>query len=155
MKLRAPPRIKILEALSAIADDRVKLVGQNDAVVTSSDGTRKYEVNWDPSSNKVSSTDNGTTHRNYVGYPIIALLMLHGVLPYDASLSKKLEGINWRRLNEKYKQYEVVIDNVLRAWRVPDRDRLWKFTRWINSMLSDLELEKEEPKTTLSDFVEV
>lgn len=152
MKLKAPPSIKVLEALGAIADDRVRLASSHEATVTSSDGGRKYEVKWDPSSNEVSSTDSGTTFRGYIGYPIISLLMLQGVLPYEPGLASKLAGINWKRLNDMYKNYDTVIENVLRKWRVPDRERLGRFVKWTLDMLSEIDLEKTEPKKTLQDF---
>ncbi len=109
MYLRRPPRIKVLEALSAIADGRVKVNG-NKAIVTSSDGSRQYQVCVDLAKGIANSTDNGTKYRNYIGYPIIALLMLKGVLKFDPKLAEALKGIPWRELNEKYKKYSKVME---------------------------------------------
>lgn len=107
VKLKLPPRIKVLEALSSIADGRISVMG-NSGEVVSSDGTRRYRVVWDPESNHVYSNDNGTIYRGYIGYPIIALLMVKGVIPYREDLAEKLKGIPWRKLNEKYKSYRIV-----------------------------------------------
>jgi hypothetical protein len=66
-ELRLPPRIKVLEALSALADGRVKVTGEHTAQVTSSDGSRIYHVYVDPSRRLAFSNDNGTMLRGYVG----------------------------------------------------------------------------------------
>ncbi len=106
--LRQPPRIKILEALGAIADNRIRFIDDNRAEVISSDGTRRYIVIVDYDKRRVYSNDNGTRLRGYIGYPIIAFLMRKGVLPYDERLAQALKGIPWKKLNEKYKKYAVV-----------------------------------------------
>lgn len=110
MKLRLPPKIKVLEAAAAVADGRVHLdtPEKGYAQVISSDGSRTYTVYVSEDLKEACSTDNGTVHRGYIGYPIIAVLMLRGVLPYDERVGTALAGINWRRLNEKYKRYFIV-----------------------------------------------
>ncbi|ABM80844.1 hypothetical protein [Hyperthermus butylicus] len=113
--LRLPPRIKVLEALGAIADGRVEKTGDHVYRVVSSEGDRVYRVYVDPGQGLAYSDDNGTKLRGYVGYPIIAVLMLEGVLPYDERLAKALQGIPWRRLNEKYKRYALVEAEVKRV----------------------------------------
>ena len=78
--LKLPPRIKVLEALGAIADGRVR-PGEREAEVRSSEGDKVYKVCVDLERRRAYSTDNGPKFRGYVGYPIIAVLMLKGVLP--------------------------------------------------------------------------
>jgi len=112
MYLRPPPKIKVLEALSTIADERIRLLNDNYAEVTSSDGSRKYIVYVDLEHNEVCSTDNGTMLRGYIGYPIIAMLMLKGRLPVNKVIANALKGINWRELNEKYKKYSIVEEHI-------------------------------------------
>lgn len=112
--MRLPPRIKILEALSALADGRVKLLGDKEAEVISSDGARTYKVVVDIGRRAAYSDDNGTIYRGYVGYPIISFLMARGILPVDQKLAEALKGIPWRKLNEEYKKYEVVM-NIVKA----------------------------------------
>ncbi len=106
--LRLPPKIKVLEAVSAIAAGRVKRVSSRRYVVTSSDGSRKYTVYVDPEKGLAYSDDNGTRLRGYVGYPIIAVLMLEGIIPYNERIGKALQDVPWRKLNEKYKKYAIV-----------------------------------------------
>lgn len=106
-----PPRIKVLEALGSIADGRVKKEGEKYRVA-SSEGDREYEV-W-VKGDLVYSDDNGTKFRNYVGYPIIAVLMIEGKLPFDERIAQSLKGIPWRKLNEEMKNYSLVEERVLR-----------------------------------------
>jgi len=103
-----PPRIKFLEALGTIADERIFEKGVNEAIVKASEGDREYRVYVNLEEGVASSDDNGTTYRNYIGYPIIALLIKQGKLPYDAALAEALKGIKWRSLNERYKSYRRV-----------------------------------------------
>lgn len=106
MKLRMPPRIKVLEAAGSIADGRIKREGGLYRVVSSEGEVRVYTVKIDGT--RVDSDDNGTVYRGYVGYPIIAALMVEGRLPYDPRIGGALRGIKWKRLNEEYKNYSVV-----------------------------------------------
>lgn len=108
MSLKLPPRVKVLEALGCVADGRVKIISSNEAEVVSSIGDRTYKVKVDLENRKVFSNDNGTLYRNYVGYPIISFLMIKGVLPYDEKIANALKGINWRRVNEEFKNYSLV-----------------------------------------------
>ncbi len=106
--LRLPPKIKVLEAVSAIAAGRVERASSRRYVVTSSDGSRKYTVYVDPEKGLAYSDDNGTRLRGYIGYPIIAALMLEGIIPYNERIGKALQDVPWRKLNEKYKKYAIV-----------------------------------------------
>jgi len=117
VRLRIPPRIKILEALSAIGDGRIQILDEKRARVVSSDGTREYNVYADLERMLVYSDDNGTRFRNYIGYPIIAFLMLKGALPLDKRLAEALRGIPWRELNEKFRSYAIVESIVKRIVR--------------------------------------
>lgn len=114
-KLRRPPRIKVLEASGAIGDGRVHILDESEggafARVRSSDASREYVVVVRKSGStafRVYSDDNGTKYRGYVGYPIIAVMMLLGFLPRDNYVEKALSGIPWKELNEKFKKYELV-----------------------------------------------
>lgn len=120
--LRLPPRIKILEALGAIADNRVKIVSDREAIVVSSEGDRSYKVYIDLEERAAYSDDNGTKFRGYVGYPIVAVLMIKGVLPFDAKIAEALKGIKWRQLNEKYKSYAIVEDLLLKELKTRSID---------------------------------
>lgn len=121
-RLRQPPRIKVLEAAGAIGDGRVSISpssgGLWSGTVVSSDASRTYRVAILPRRLglvEAYSDDNGTRLRGYVGYPIIAAMMIAGILPRNPRLEEALRGIPWKRLNEKYKKYSIVMDIALRT----------------------------------------
>ncbi len=90
------------------------------AIVTGSDGRRTYNVivtGCGRSCFKAYSDDNGTVLRGYVGYPIIAVLILMRALPRDERVEAALRGIPWRALNEKYRRYSRVIEKALETAR--------------------------------------
>jgi len=107
-----PPRIKVLEALGAVADGRVRVLSRSEGRVKSSTGERIYTVRFRKDLNAIRSDDSGSVCRGYLGYPAIAFLMKIGELPYDERLGGALRGIPWRRLNEQYKRYSLVLEEV-------------------------------------------
>ncbi len=111
--LRKPPRIKVLEAAGAIGDGRVRVLSDEEAVVTSSRGDKTYYVVVKPDG-RVYSNDNGTIYRGYVGYPIISFMILKGEIPRDEDVIRAMTGIPWKDLNERYKKYSIVEEIVVR-----------------------------------------
>nr|MDE6621825.1 hypothetical protein [Lachnospiraceae bacterium] len=53
--------------------------------------------------NIYSSNDNASYWKGYLGYPIIAVLMLQGKLSYDEEIAAYFKGINWKKLNTEHK----------------------------------------------------
>ncbi|NPA70035.1 MAG: hypothetical protein GXO26_04440, partial [Crenarchaeota archaeon] len=96
--LKLPPRIKVLEALSAVCGGRVKVINDKFCRVISSDGTRTYNVYVDIENRVAYSDDNGTKFRRYVGYPIIAFLMHKNIIPIDEDVGKIIKDVRWREL---------------------------------------------------------
>jgi hypothetical protein len=144
--LRMPPRIKVLEAAGALGDGRVLIRSRDErgvlaGNVKSSDGSRVYSVFIKNINNKiiVYSDDNGTKLRGYIGYPIIAVMMLSGILPRDEYAEKSLAGIPWRQFNEKYKKYSLV-EEVIKTKLKPgvDWDRIEEFRRRILERLRSM-----------------
>ncbi|MEM2007212.1 MAG: hypothetical protein QW154_06210 [Sulfolobales archaeon] len=116
-KLSLPPKIKVLEAMGALADGRIERVGGSSFRVVSSDGTRVYQVYVEMVEQgrfRVCSTDNGTVYRGYAGYPILSVLMVLGYLRRDVDVERALAGIPWRKLNESLKRYALVESEVLK-----------------------------------------
>ncbi|MEM1931397.1 MAG: hypothetical protein QW780_02135 [Sulfolobales archaeon] len=116
-KLSLPPRIKVMEAMGALADGRIESVGGSLFKVVSSDRTRTYRVYVEMIEQgrfRVCSTDNGTVYRGYSGYPILSVLMVLGYLHRDVEVERALAGIPWRRLNESLKKYTLVESEVLK-----------------------------------------
>ena len=97
---KLPPIEKVFEAWTAIDDDRVKL-HENHADISSSDGTKGYVVRFD--GNCYSSDDNATFWRGYAGYPVLAVLMLQGRLPFDKEEAELWRGVNWKEINTRFR----------------------------------------------------
>ncbi|MCH5223010.1 MAG: hypothetical protein J1E82_03130 [Muribaculaceae bacterium] len=97
---KLPPIEKVFEAWTALADHRIKLEG-NEARVSSSDGEKSYSVKF--AGEQYSSDDNATFWQGYAGYPVIALLMIQGRLPYDEEEARLWKNINWTQLNKQHK----------------------------------------------------
>jgi len=99
MGIKIPPIEKIHEAYSAIADGRVSL-RENEADVISSDLSKKYLVTWQEETYR--SNDNASYWQGYLGYPIIAVLMLQEKLSLNKEIAAYFKEINWKKLNTKY-----------------------------------------------------
>jgi len=142
MLLRMPPRIKVLEAASSVADGRVKKQGDSYRVVSSSGEVRVYTVSITDS--KVKSDDNGTVYRGYVGYPIIAVLMVEGRLQYNTRIGEALRGIPWKKLNDQYKNYAAVeqIANRKASEAGITSDEIDKYVDLVLMELKSLKLER-------------
>lgn len=111
MGIKLPPIEKIHEAYSAIADGRVTLT-DTQAEIFSSDMTKKYLVKWNDET--YSSNDNASYWKGYLGYPIIAVLMLQGKLSYDQEIAEHFKGINWKKLNTAHKNnYSEAVKEIM------------------------------------------
>ncbi|MDG6928254.1 MAG: hypothetical protein JRN26_05675 [Nitrososphaerota archaeon] len=105
MSLNLPPRIKVLEAVSAVARGRVK---KSDGAfkVRASAGSREYTVILNDA--YVYSDDNGTLRRGYVGYPIIAAMIAEGTIRGFPELGEALKDLPWAELNARMASYRKV-----------------------------------------------
>lgn len=100
---KMPPLIKVYEALGALGDGRVRALDEHDAAVTSSDGTKVYQVQLGPGSREVSSNDNASYWQGYLGYPAIAVLMMRAAIEQPAGAAQALAGIPWKQLNRDFR----------------------------------------------------
>lgn len=98
---KLPPLQKVFEAWSALADGRVTM-GESSARITSSNGEKRYEVKWEGDIYK--SNDSASYWQGYAGYPVIAVLMEQGRLPYDRDFAQRFSGIDWNKLNKQHKR---------------------------------------------------
>lgn len=107
-----PPIEKVYEAWTALAGHRIHL-HDNYATVSSSDGEKEYMVRFQ--GDQYSSDDNATFWQGYPGYPVIAVLMLQGKLPYDKEEAELWNNINWTALNKKHRnKYSDAVAEVAR-----------------------------------------
>lgn len=144
---KLPPTIKILEALGAVADERVKVDGNTAKVYSSSLG-KYYTVVYDPATNSISSNDNGSYWQKYLGYPALAFLMVKGEIPYDSTLVAKLQAIKWKDLNVKNNNnYQQTITEIykLREFKVDEKKVLADLAKRIIATLMEKQYQILEP----------
>ena len=100
---KMPPLVKVYEALGAIGDGRVRIEDSRRAMVTSSDGSKTYEVETSADGREISSNDNASYWQGYVGYPAIAVLLARGFYHPSENVTGALAGVAWKELNRKFK----------------------------------------------------
>ena len=111
---KMPPKAKIYEALSAVADQRVTITGPTAAQVQSSSHDKIYGVKWSDDISEITSNDNASYWQGYIGYPIIAVLLKIGKLSFNIHISELLAGVPWKVVNNKFKRdYDKAINHVL------------------------------------------
>lgn len=109
-----PPKAKIYEALSAVADQRVTITGLTTAQVQSSSHDKTYDVEWSDDISEITSNDNASYWQGYIGYPIIAVLLKIGKLSFNNHIAELLAGIPWKMVNNQFKRdYDKAINHVL------------------------------------------
>jgi hypothetical protein len=96
-----PPLVKAYEALGAVGDGRVRIVDDMHAVVTSSSGNKNYIVETSAGGREISSNDNASYWRGYLGYPAIAVLIERGFYRAPANVTDALAGIPWQEINRR------------------------------------------------------
>ncbi len=120
MGFKIPPIEKIHEAYSAIVDERIKM-SENEAIVMSSDLSKNYLVTWEE--NTYKSNDNASYWQGYIGYPVIAILMLQNKLPLNMEIANYFKGINWKKLNTEHKnKYSEVVQQLFDEFRLKGID---------------------------------
>lgn len=108
--MKDTPIEKVYEAWTAIEDNRIEL-HDGYATVKSSDDTKEYTVRF--SGDTYSSDDNATYWQGYPGYPVIAVMMLQGRLPFDEEEAGKWKDVNWKAINTKFRnKYAKAVESV-------------------------------------------
>lgn len=137
---KTPPIEKIHEAYGALADGRVEM-GEEEASVTSSDGTKQYTVAWQD--DMYASNDNASYWQGYMGYPVIAVLMLQGRVSYDKDIASHFRGINWKALNTAHKnKYDKAVAEVMEGLKEKgvDCDKIHAEIRKVYGELNALDI---------------
>jgi hypothetical protein len=142
---KIPPKAKIYEALSAVADGRTKLTGDRKADVVSSGGTKTYVVEWSEDLSGITSNDNASYWQGYMGYPIIAALILLEKLNFKQEVAQLLAGIPWKKINQQFRNdYDKAVEAVLGNLEAKgiQREAVVSEVDSIMAQLEKLELEK-------------
>lgn len=134
--MKMPPKEKILEAYSAIADERV-VMKENSAEVNSSDGSKTYHVAWE--NDTFASSDPATYWQGYPGYPVLAVLLKQKRLPMNESLVSLMKGIPWKKLNDAHKRnYAAAAEEALKD--IAEKDEILAMAAEGNKVLETLNL---------------
>jgi hypothetical protein len=117
---KMPPLAKVYEALGALGDGRVHLADAQHASVTSSDGSRTYQVEISADGREISSNDNASFWQGYLGYPAIAVMIACGLYHPRADVITALTGVPWKELNTRFRNdYSRTLAEVMQ--RAADR----------------------------------
>ena len=134
---KLPPRAKVFEALTAVADGRVRLTGPGSATVTSSGGDKTYDVEWSDDDRTISANDNASYWQGYLSYPTVAVLLVRGELHAAEDAVAALAGIPWHELNQRYRRdYDAAVAHVL--GELPGEDDAAGVEREVDRVLADL-----------------
>lgn len=110
---KKPNILRIYEALTIIADDRMEING-NEARCYAQSSDKYYDVEYDPITGSIMSNDNTAFYTNSLSAPMIAFLMLIDKIPYQPKLLEILPEIYWDDINKKFKNnYDKSIKFVL------------------------------------------
>lgn len=110
---KMPPKAKVYEALSAVADQRVTITGPTAAKAQSSSHKKIYDVVWSEDLREITSNDNASRWQGYIGYPIIAVLLKIRKLSFNIHIAELLAGVPWQALNDQFKRdYDKAINHV-------------------------------------------
>jgi hypothetical protein len=111
---KMPPKAKVYEALSTVADQRVTITGLTTAQVQSSSHDKTYDVSWSEDMREITSNDNASNWQGYIGYPIIAVLLNLGKLSFNTHITEIMAGVPWKVVNDQFKRdYDKAINHVL------------------------------------------
>jgi hypothetical protein len=150
---KLPPKEKIYEAFSVLADERYVIVEKGKATVHSSTGEKHYTVLWNEDPDPagfltITSNDNGSHWQGYTGYPIIAVLMILHKIRFDAGILIYFKSIPWHVLNKaNNNDYGKVVEIILaKIDNNQESDRIRAEADHIYSQLSGLNLAKPNSK---------
>ena len=107
---KLPPKIKIIEALSAVADNRViiqDLLSSEWRCDSASSPRKSYKILYNEKENSIISNDSWSTNQWFLWYPAIAFLLKIWKLKYDETVLEMIKDINRIDIKEKVrKDYE-------------------------------------------------
>jgi hypothetical protein len=139
---KLPPKEKIYEAFSVLAEERYT-ISEKSATIKSSDQLKEYLVEWitDDKSGKILkiiSNDNASYWQGYPGYPIIAILMITDGIQYNKEIIHYFRDIPWKALNRSAKNdYASVVQKILA--RIEDKKAVGIITSEADHIFQQIE----------------
>ena len=138
------PKVKIYEALGAVADERLFDLKDDSVNVYSSRRDKFYHVKFNQKENAITSNDNSSYYVGYLGYPGISFLLARGLLDYQPALAGLLKNVEWKEINQKYKNdFEKALElEVLHDFSDKDKNRLNDYTESLITSFNKMSLKK-------------
>lgn len=104
----------VYEAISAVADKRISLIGKNKAKCFSTSGNKYYEIEYDPEADSIMSNDNMAYYVKQISYPMVAYFLVIKKISYNKDILKYFKNIKWKDINQKNKNnYMKSVEEVL------------------------------------------
>ena len=117
---KLPPKIKIIEALSALADNRISvedLLSNEWKCSSASSPWKIYKILYNEKEKTISSNDSLSINQWFLWYPAIAFLLKIWKLEFDESILEMVKDTNRIDIKEKVrKDYESMFRLVL--WKL-------------------------------------
>lgn len=142
--IKLPPIEKIPEAYTAIVDERIS-INENLATVTSSDKKKEYIIKWQD--NLYYSNDASTYWQGYIGYPVIAVLMLQNKLSLNKKIAEYFKNINWNQLNKENKRnYRLSLEIALKELSKEEKEEIERELEKVFKEIQELDIELTKKK---------
>lgn len=143
---KLPPKIKIIEALSAVADKRIiieDLLSNEWKCYSASSPWKSYKILYNEKENSISSNDSWSINQQFLWYPAIAFLLKIWKIKYKESILEMTKNINRMDIKEKVfkdfeSSYRLILWNLLIQWY--DVDDYVSQVEYIYSQISELHL---------------
>lgn len=121
---KLPPKIKIIEALAAVADDRVisdDLLTNEWKCYSVSTPWKTYTILYDDKTGVISSNDSWSVNQSFLWYPAVAFLLKIWKLKYDRDVLAMLQNIDWLKMkvqvNKDYESlFRLLLGNLHINW---------------------------------------
>ena len=144
---KLPPKVKIIEALSAVADERIiveDLLSSEWKCSSASNPGKIYKILYNEKENTISSNDNWSINQWFLWYPSIAFLIKIWKLDYDKSILNMLDEMDWKKMKVQVNKdneslYRLVLWNLYIKWC--DVDYFVSQIEYIYNQISEFHLE--------------
>jgi hypothetical protein len=144
---KTPPVEKVYEAITAVLDQRILIdLGKpNQGRCYSSSGNKYYDIEFDPQKEAITANDNSAYYVGILSYPMVAYLMVRGIVTFKPERLLALKGVVWKDINQKYKNdyakaVEVVLNNLERQGS--DIEGIKQEVRLLYDQLTQLNMKK-------------
>lgn len=121
---KLPPKAKIIEALSAVADERIiieDLLSKEWKCISSSTAWKSYKILYNEKENTILSNDSWSTNQWFLWYPAIAFLLKIWKIKFDKSILEIIKDTDWIKIkwlvHKDYESsYRLILGNLYMEW---------------------------------------